>query len=109
MFILDVMKSLKKEGCGLNRYKKKKRQARKREFGVWRGILTQCGSQRKEEGYQEEANQSTTTKMHQFNEFLEEMELLDLPMIGRRFTWHQANGTARSRLDRIEWLSQLNG
>lgn len=35
------------------------------------------------------------------NNFIMEMEIEDLPMIGRKFTWYRPNGKARSRLDRI--------
>ncbi|XP_058753643.1 uncharacterized protein LOC131626818 [Vicia villosa] len=36
-----------------------------------------------------------------FNEFIEEMELVDLPTIGGKFTWFKSNGKAMSRLDRF--------
>lgn len=36
-----------------------------------------------------------------FNQFIEEMELIDLPLLGRKFTWYQPNGSAISRLDRF--------
>ncbi|XP_058760697.1 uncharacterized protein LOC131634030 [Vicia villosa] len=36
-----------------------------------------------------------------FNEFIEEMELVDLPTIGGKFTWIKSNGKAMSRLDRF--------
>ncbi|GKU86036.1 hypothetical protein SLEP1_g619 [Rubroshorea leprosula] len=43
-----------------------------------------------------------------FEEFLSVLSLIDLPMIGRRFTWCQPNGNAMSRLDRFllleDWL-----
>ena len=38
--------------------------------------------------------------MKEFNEFIENMELFDIPMIGRRYTWYRTNGEAKSRLDR---------
>ncbi|MCH84503.1 LINE-1 reverse transcriptase like, partial [Trifolium medium] len=38
---------------------------------------------------------------------MEELEMVDLPLVGRRFTWFQANGRAMSRIDRVlisdEW------
>jgi hypothetical protein len=40
-------------------------------------------------------------EMTEFNDFLEELELWDLPLIGRRFTWCHPNGVSMSRLDRI--------
>jgi len=43
-----------------------------------------------------------------FNEFIEKAELLDIPMIGRKFTWYKPNGMTKSRIDRVlvskEWL-----
>ncbi|CAL5339220.1 unnamed protein product [Camellia sinensis] len=47
--------------------------------------------------------------MSEFNEFLEKMELCDLPMLGRRFTWcNSVEGERWSRIDRfvvdLEWL-----
>lgn len=50
------------------------------------------------------------TKTVQFNEFVEDMDLTDLPLIGRKYTWHRANGRCMSRLDRFllsdEWMNQ---
>ncbi|KAK7281208.1 hypothetical protein RIF29_08984 [Crotalaria pallida] len=50
-----------------------------------------------------------TRGMRLFNSWIDEMELVDLPLIGRRFTYYQAGGVAMSRIDRImvsnEWLS----
>ncbi|MCH94158.1 LINE-1 reverse transcriptase like, partial [Trifolium medium] len=47
-------------------------------------------------------------EMAEFDRFLEDLELVDLPLIGRRFTWFHPNGIAMSRLDRVllsnEWL-----
>lgn len=45
-----------------------------------------------------------------FNEFINNMELVETPFIGRNFTWYRPNGTTMSRLDRVlvspDWLSQ---
>ncbi|GKV17381.1 hypothetical protein SLEP1_g27896 [Rubroshorea leprosula] len=45
--------------------------------------------------------------MPEFDQFISECGLVDLPLIGRKFTWHQTNGAAMSRLDRFllseEW------
>ncbi|MCH86627.1 LINE-1 reverse transcriptase like, partial [Trifolium medium] len=50
---------------------------------------------------------STPTEIIEFRRFLEDLELVDLPLVGRRFTWFQASGRAMSRIDRIlisdEW------
>ncbi|MCI22282.1 transposon TX1 putative protein, partial [Trifolium medium] len=47
-------------------------------------------------------------EMRAFGGFIEEMNLIDLPCLGRRFTWYHANGRSMSRLDRVlvstEWL-----
>jgi len=43
-----------------------------------------------------------------FNCFIENNGLLDIPFVGKKYTWFKSNGTAKSRLDRIlvsqEWL-----
>jgi len=43
-----------------------------------------------------------------FNNFIDLNALLDLPVVGKIFTWFKANGSAKSRLDRVlvseEWL-----
>lgn len=47
--------------------------------------------------------------MHQFNDFIQELNLMDLPLKGTKFTWssNQEHGVC-SRLDRFllstEWL-----
>jgi len=45
-----------------------------------------------------------------FNCFIESNGLVDLPFVGKKYTWFKSNGTAKSRLDRIlvseEWLNQ---
>ncbi|CAJ2642584.1 unnamed protein product [Trifolium pratense] len=47
------------------------------------------------------------TKVIEFQHFIDELELVDLPLFGRRFTWYHANGRAMSRIDRFlisdEW------
>lgn len=43
-----------------------------------------------------------------FGEFIAEASLIDLPLIGRKYTWYKSDGMAMSRLDRFliteEWL-----
>ncbi|MCH87331.1 endonuclease/exonuclease/phosphatase family protein [Trifolium medium] len=50
---------------------------------------------------------TTTTETFEFRNFIEELELVDLPLIGRHFTWYQSSGRAMSRIDRMlisdEW------
>ncbi|XP_058784109.1 uncharacterized protein LOC131658877 [Vicia villosa] len=40
-------------------------------------------------------------EMSEFNAFIEEMDLVDLPTIGGKFTWFNSNGKAMSRIDRF--------
>ncbi|GKV01589.1 hypothetical protein SLEP1_g14135 [Rubroshorea leprosula] len=50
---------------------------------------------------------SIRRKMLEFDEFINECGLVDLPLIRRKFTWYQPNGASMSRLDRFmlseEW------
>jgi len=43
-----------------------------------------------------------------FNDFIEKSEFVDVPMVGRKFTWYKRNGSVKSRIDRVlvsrEWL-----
>lgn len=51
-----------------------------------------------------------TTEMEDFQAFLEEARMNNLPMVGRRSTWLRQNRSAMSRLDRFllsdGWLSR---
>jgi exonuclease III len=44
-----------------------------------------------------------------FNNFVRDMEMDDLNVLGRRFTWYHPNGRSMSRIDRVliseEWIS----
>jgi hypothetical protein len=44
----------------------------------------------------------------ELRDFVADMELVDLPLLGRRFTWYHPNGTTMSRIDRVlvspDWL-----
>lgn len=48
-------------------------------------------------------------EMEAFGEFIQEAGLIDLPLIGRKFTWYKSDGSAMSRLDRFliseKWLA----
>ncbi|GKV45492.1 hypothetical protein SLEP1_g52564 [Rubroshorea leprosula] len=50
----------------------------------------------------------TTREMREFNSFIQDAGLVDLPLVGRRYTWHSANGQHRSRIDKFllsdDWL-----
>jgi len=51
---------------------------------------------------------TTRREIQGFNNFIETMELLDVLLIGGKYTWYKENGMAKSRMDRIlvstEWL-----
>ena len=53
------------------------------------------------------------SNMDDFNEWIEELQLEDVPSVGRKFTWYKPNGTTKSRLDRFivsaEWLRKWQG
>lgn len=43
----------------------------------------------------------------EFNDFIEAMGLIEVPLVGGRFTWSNKDGSARSRLDRFLLSKQL--
>lgn len=49
--------------------------------------------------------------MDEFNEWIENIQVEEVPCAGRKFTWYKPNGTAKSRLDRFlvtaDWLSKM--
>lgn len=49
-------------------------------------------------------SQQHRSESSDFNGFIDGMELLDIPILGRKFTWVRPNGQQMSRLDRF-WLS----
>lgn len=56
------------------------------------------------------ATDTLTSEMEEFEDFIDDMGLVNIPLIGRKFTWHRANGTSMSRLERLllseDWLAQ---
>lgn len=40
-------------------------------------------------------------EMREFNNFILEVELEDIPLLGRKFTWYRPDETAMSKLDRF--------
>ena len=48
-----------------------------------------------------------------FNNFIEGMKLLDIPCVGRKYTWYTPNGKTKSRIDRFlvpnQWLQTQPG
>ncbi|XP_068504553.1 uncharacterized protein [Phaseolus vulgaris] len=53
-------------------------------------------------------NASNKKEIRSFNDFIGSNLMEDLPIVGKKFTWYKADGSAKSRLDRIlvseEWL-----
>lgn len=53
-------------------------------------------------------SQKNRAEINAFSQFIEDMELGDIPVYGRKFTWHKSDGSVMSRLDRFlvseEWL-----
>ncbi|GLU18032.1 hypothetical protein SLE2022_343540 [Rubroshorea leprosula] len=49
-------------------------------------------------------------EMKEFDEFIMRAELIDLPLLGRKFTWYNSNGQQMSRIDRFlvseDWISK---
>lgn len=42
-----------------------------------------------------------------FDQFIAEMNLVDVPVLGKKFTWWSGDGRARSRLDRFLLFEEL--
>jgi len=42
-----------------------------------------------------------SSEIRGFNDFIESNLLFDLPIMGKKYTWFKANGTAKSRIDRV--------
>jgi len=53
----------------------------------------------------------TTAWIDTFNNFIEDLTLLDLPLRGRMFTWFRGDGKSMSRIDRFllseNWCLQM--
>lgn len=54
------------------------------------------------------ATQEHRAEIQGFSQFIDDMELIDIPVYGRKFTWYKSDGSAMSRLDRFlvsdEWI-----
>jgi exonuclease III len=42
---------------------------------------------------------TNTTELMEFKKFIMDMDLIDIPVLGKKFTWFQYDGRAASRLD----------
>ena len=64
-----------------------------------------CSEERR--GVNEEVGSSQREEILLFNNFVRDVELEDLNLLGRRFTWYHPNRRAMSRIDRVfifeEW------
>jgi len=53
------------------------------------------------------------SNIKEFNEWIKDLEVEEVPWVGRKFTWFRLNGSAKSKLDRIlvspEWLAKWPG
>lgn len=54
--------------------------------------------------------ESGTNSINEFNEWIDDLEVVEPPWLGRKFTWVRPNGASRSKLDRFllspEWLDK---
>jgi len=70
------------------------------------GDFNAVRSQSERKGVRERDNRSRETV--DFNRFIDANLLIELPFVGKSFTWFNSNGSAKSRLDRVlvseEWL-----
>jgi len=62
------------------------------DFNAVRKVTERLGSSERE---------SQTREIRGFNNFIERNFLVELPLVGKKFTWFKANGSAKSRLDRV--------
>jgi len=42
-----------------------------------------------------------TSELTAFNSFIDSNFLLDIPLVGKKFTWFKPNETTNSRIDRV--------
>jgi exonuclease III len=77
----------------------------KRGFGE--GLWCVCGDfnsvreSQERRGIHDGGNGDHSSEMVAFDSFLNNLELVDMPLVGRSFTWFHPNGISMSRLDRI--------
>lgn len=53
------------------------------------------------------------SSINEFNDWIVDLEVVEIPSVGRKFTWFKPNGIAKSKLDRFlvshEWLDRWSG
>jgi len=68
-----------------------------------------CAGERRGQNYSANYN----SEIRSFNKFIEDSSLVDIPLVGRKFTWYKPNGTVKSRIDGVlvslEWLEKWPG
>jgi len=71
--------------------------------GVWcvLGDFNVVGWRDERRGVNEEASSTHILEIFLFNSLLGDMELENLKVLGRRFTWYHPNGRSMSRIDRM--------
>lgn len=54
-----------------------------------------------------------TVETNEFNEFIEAMQVDDISLVGKKFTWFKPNGHASTHIDRVlvtkEWMTMWQG
>jgi len=83
------------------------------QVSIWSicGDFNAIRSRRERKGASSRSDTSSgySSEIDGFNRFIESNLLLDLPIVGKKYTWFKANGSAKSRLDRSlvseEWLN----
>lgn len=70
-------------------------------FGVFWGYFNAVICQAERKGVEVGEHGSSLVESLEFGAFIEEMRLLDLPLLDRRFSRFYSNGVSMSRLDRV--------
>ena len=39
--------------------------------------------------------------MKEFNDWIADLDVEDVPSVSRKFTWYRPNGTSKSKIDRV--------
>ena len=79
--------------------------------GAWciLGDFNSVGGSEERRGVNEEVSSTQREEMFWYNNFVREVQLEDLGVLGMRFSWYHPNGRSMSRIDRVliseEWVS----
>jgi hypothetical protein len=88
----------------------------KRQYGrgVWGlvGDFNATLNYEERRGVNSPIHSSSRVEVTEFGEFVRDMGLMDLPLLGRKFTWFHSNGISMSRIDRMlvsdDWMALWN-